>query len=357
MLSHGCAELVDLIACDPYSQLKATWRKEHSMSNSVFNLEDVKGWLAMPWGWLIIWIPVLALFVALALIGNTADFVPWEPTVERICSYREEQRELVRTGSFFLQVANFWSNFAYLAVGLLIFCRNGSFIGRGTGLAFVFLAFGSGYYHGSLTEFGQFLDIAGIYMALLALLFHGVIEFFDLETSTDSVRNWFWFLMLYGLFAGFSKSYIPWHKSDIAAGALGVLIGGLMIYWIVSALLIEGAGSRDFSNTIGPFSAALLSFAFAAFFKYGDMTHLDKQYQMCDVMVLGQKVTLQTLEMCPPTNPGYLVKSDDTWAFGKESILQGHAIWHLLSAFGMLCIFEFFTSLRNKSGSIRPWRG
>jgi hypothetical protein len=347
--------------------------------------EDLKGWLATPWGWLIIWIPVLALFVAIALIGNAADWAPWEPNLDRMCFYREEQRELVRTGSFFLQVANFWSNFAYLAVGLLILFRSGSFIGRGTGLAFVFLAFGSGYYHGTLTELGQFLDIAGIYIALLALLFHGIIESFDLETSTDRVRNWFWFLVVCGMYAGFSKGLVQWHKSEIVAIFLGALIGILMIYWFFAVLLIGGGGSKDFSTLWGPFALALISFAGAAFFKYGDMTDLDRKYQCCKVTVQGKEVELPALESCPKNPPGYLVKykvtvqekevelsafetcvpkdppgylvkPDDSWAFGSESILQGHALWHIFSAFGMLCIFEFFTSLRRQSGSIRPWR-
>ena len=356
--------------------------------------EDLKGWLATPWGWLIIWTPVLAIFVAIALIGNTAGWAPWEPNLDRMCFYREEQRELVRTGSFFLQVANFWSNFAYLGVGLLILFRSGSFVGRGTGWAFVFLAFGSGYYHGSLTELGQFLDIAGIYMALLALLFHGIIESFDLETSGDKTRNWFWFWMVCGMFAGFSKNLVPWHKSDIVAIFLGALIGILMIYWFFAALLIGGGGSKDFSSLWGPFALALISFVCAAAFKYGDMTKLNKKYECCkvvvqekdqekvqekEVLLLGscvpkdpryhefckvvvqekdreKEVSLLVVESCVPTDLGYLVKSDDSWAFGSESILQGHALWHIFSAFGMLCIFEFFTSLRRQSGSIRPWR-
>ena len=136
------------------------------------------------------------------------------------------------------------------------------------------------------------------------------------------------------------------------------MLGGLMIYWFVAALLIEGSGSRDFSNLWGPFLLALLAFAAAGFFKYGDMTDLDKKYQTCEVTVSGKKVGLSALESCTPkpNGLGYLVLNDDAAAFDKESVLQGHALWHIFSAFGMLCIFEFFTSLRNKSGSIRPWR-
>jgi hypothetical protein len=319
--------------------------------------EDLKGWLATPWGWLIIWIPVLAVFIAIAVIGNAAGGDLWKPSIDRICSYREEQLELVRIGSLFLQVANFWSNFAYLAVGLIIFFRNGSFIGRGTGLAFVFLAFGSGYFHGSLTEFGQFLDIVGIYMALLALIFHGVIESFDLETSTDNVRNWFWFTMVCGMFAGFSKGEIPWHKSDIGAGILGGVIGALMIYWIFAALLIGGFSSKDFRSLVFPFLLAILCFGAAAFFKFGDKRDLERTYQKCEVKVRGETVKFEALETCTEkAPPGSPANPANVWTYGSESVIQGHALWHFFSAFGMLGIFEFFTSLRRRSGSVRPWR-
>lgn len=325
-------------------------------------IDDLKGWLATPWGWLLIWGPVLALFVAFAVIGNAAGGDLWTPSIDRICFYRKEQGELVRTGSLFLQVANFWSNFAYLAVGLIIYFRNGSFIGRGTGLAFVFLAFGSGYFHGSLTEFGQYLDIVGIYMALLALIFHGVIESFDLETSTDNVRNWFWFVIVCGMFAGFSKGEIPWHKSEIGAGILGGVIGALMIYWIFAALLIGGFSSKDFRSLVGPFFLAILCFGAAAFFKFGDMTDLEEKTKSCEVTVfektpMEKKIKFEALESCTEkAPPGAPVNSANVWTYGSESVLQGHALWHFFSAFGMLGIFEFFTSLRRKSGSVRPWR-
>src|SRR5262249_23559101 len=99
------------------------------MPNPVISIEDLKGWLASPSGWLIGWVPVLTLVIVVALLGSALDVHLWLPTAQRICFYAKEQREQVNLSGFFLQFANFWSNFTYLAAGLLIFFRNGSFIG------------------------------------------------------------------------------------------------------------------------------------------------------------------------------------------------------------------------------------
>ena len=123
-----------------------------STATTTTTSEDIQSWLAAPWGWLIIWVPCLALVIAMALILGSADVDPWDPSIDRIFGYREEQREEVTDTGFFVQFANFWSNFAYLAVGLVMFLRNRTFVGRGTGMAFVFLAVMSGYFHGSLTS-------------------------------------------------------------------------------------------------------------------------------------------------------------------------------------------------------------
>ena len=327
--------------------------------------EDIQSWLAAPWGWLIIWAPCLAVLIAVALILGSADVHPWAPSIDRIFEYRKEQREDVTDTGLFVQLANFWSNFAYLAVGLVMFLRSGTFVGRGTGMAFVFLAVMSGFFHGTLTSTGQTLDIVGVYLALLGLMWHGFVEAFDMQTSSQSVRDWFWFLMLCGLFMGFTKGDIPWHGSDIVAGVVGLTIVVLMIVGFFNnrpkTATIEEKRAADTNWTgrvIGPAFFVLFFFILAGLFKYGDFSDVKSTSKPC----IEQKNEAGMLLSCAPafdyeiTGKKWFVWDDDSWAFGKNSVLQGHALWHVFSALGMLCIFEYFTSLRRKGGSVLPWR-
>jgi len=336
------------------------------MANPVISIEDLKGWLASPWGWHIVWVPCLTVVIVVALFGSALDVHLWQPNAQRLCFYLSEQREEVNLSGFFVQFSNFWSNFAYLAAGLLIFFRNGSFIGFGTGLAFTALAVMSGYYHGSLTETGQTMDIAGIYMVLLALIFHGIVESFDLETSSDRIRNWFWFLLLFGLFMGFTKGDIPWHGSDIASAWLGGIIAILMVFGYIHHIRKYKLGGKWQREVLAPGIFAIVAFGIAALFKFGDRTDVTEIWADCNVvkpalpqgLVSTAPAQIQhcVYDACMIGKGSFFVWDDNSWAFGKNSVLQGHALWHVFSAFALLLIFEYFTSLRNKSGSIRPWR-
>jgi len=41
--------------------------------------------------------------------------------------------------------------------------------------------------------------------------------------------------------------------------------------------------------------------------------------------------------------------------WGEESPIQGHALWHALSAVMFLCMFEFFRYMGGRSRSVFPW--
>jgi hypothetical protein len=331
--------------------------------NPVISIDDLKGWLRSPWGWLIIWVPSLVVVVALALIGTAADVHIWQPDAQRVCFYRQEQTELVTTG-FFVQLANFWSNFGYLAVGLLILLRSGTTIGIGTGAAFILLALGSGYYHGSLAVTAQTFDIAGIDMVLLALILHGIVESCDLETSSARIRNAIWLVLLVGLFIGFTKGDVVWHSSTIFSILSGVVLAVIMVFGYINHTrkYNYSAGSSWHSQVLAPGLFALVTFALAAVFKYGDMTDVTEVWAKCTVLgrLTGGSAPASidrcVFDLCQIGKGGYLVWSDGSWAFSRTSLIQGHALWHIFSAVALMLVFEYFTSFRNKTGSIRPWR-
>ena len=111
-------------------------------------------------------------------------------------------------------------------------------------------------------------------------------------------------------------------------------------------------------RAIGPAFFVLFFFILAGLFKYGDFSEVKSTPKPC----IEHKNEAGMLLNCTPafdyeiTGKKWFVWDDDSWAFGKNSVIQGHALWHIFSALAMLCIFEYFTSLRRKGGSVLPWR-
>jgi hypothetical protein len=221
-------------------------------------------WIYDRWGWLGLWAGAVAVLVLIVFVGEALKLHPWAGTSpQAVDGYGKEQCEWVNTNGFVVQQANFWSNLGYLAAGLIIFLRNGTFIGRGTGVALGVLFVGSSLFHGTLTSLGQYLDIIGIYMALLAIGCHGVFETWALDPDGRQVPGWFCFVMALGVFAGFTKNVIPWHDSTYGAIILGTalaVIGGI-------------GGARCFarrSQWVWPAVVAAVSFGLAVVCKFED---------------------------------------------------------------------------------------
>lgn len=286
-------------------------------------------WIYDRWGWLGLFGAALVLMLAIFVAGEALKAKPWEGTTEdQVKSYGDEHCEVVNTKSFVVQQANFWSNLAYLAVGLIVFLRNDTYVGRGVGVALAFLFLGSALWHGSLTTLGRFLDIMGVYMALMAIGFYGFIEVNEIDQSRPNVRASFWFVMAIGVFAGLTKGIFFWHKADYGAPFLGGCLFALMIWGVIRARQnrTETDCCKNWRQWLMPGIWAVMSLGWASFFKFAD----------------GEGKAL-----CQHGRP----------VFGPDSIIQGHALWHVLSAFMMLSLIEFFTSLRGKWGSVWPWRG
>ena len=129
------------------------------------------------WGWTAVWLGIAGLSILFWLFTVAVGWHPWaEVASARAAGYAKEQCEFVNARAFFVQTANFWSNFAYLACGLFIWLRNRTFLGVAVGVTMCLIWFGSGLFHASLTEFGQLLDVVSIYVALGALLLYAVIQ-------------------------------------------------------------------------------------------------------------------------------------------------------------------------------------
>ena len=282
------------------------------------------GWLTSRWGWLILWTGFFVVSVLLVIIFHVAGIHPWSDTTsERVAWYHQEQCETVDTSGFFLQVHNFWSNFAYLAAGLLILCLNDSWIGRYIGAVLIFLGLGSGWFHGTLTEFGQTVDMVGVYAALLVLIAYGFVEMIPLEQDGP----WAWTVVLtatvIGAVGGILRTKIKFFDSDYFTP----LLVFILLAYMGCVALRYNMKAQD--SAVMPFLGFLALGVVALIFKFTD----------------GDKNLL--------ANYGGIY---DKCFYGHSSIVQGHALWHALSAGMFVCVFEYFRSFLARSRTVWPWR-
>ncbi|WP_026605673.1 ceramidase domain-containing protein [Methylocapsa acidiphila] len=281
-----------------------------------------------------VWIVVAAGLPALALIFLLLGLLhihPWaHVAADRVTSYHKEQCELVNTSGFFLQFHNFWSNAAYLAVGLLIFTLNKAWTGWTVGAALIILAICSGWFHGTLSEFGQTVDIMGVYAVLLALVAYGFIEMVPLEYDDPWAFVIMFSAIAIGLVGGIVRAKVHFFDSDYFTPFLVFI---LIVYMISGALrYVRDPKTRAApgDGLLAPLALAVLPALAAVVFKFSD-----------------------------GDDNAFLARHGGDYAkcfYGPSSLVQGHALWHVFSALMFLGVFEFFRSLLARSNSVLPWR-
>ena len=321
--------------------------------------------------WFWIWVSSLVLMAILAFGFSVAGSNPFgEVTCDRVMSYASEQCEVITQHGLIRQQANFWSNFAYAAFGLFIFFRRGTTIGKAVGLAFVFLAFGSGLFHGTLTTWGQYLDIMGIDVLLLLLILHAVFCTWELNPETTfSTVSWICFLTLTGLLMGFAKGIFDSTIVSLGAGLLLFVIG------VYATGLRQGSWGVEQARLAKWFGLLAVSvFLCAVLFKFLDGKDVrvfgqDRDCKQCNSQPVAKAPPKSCTGKCPGEpccdtscaccqdiynavdSPSHCYEVKPKFfcgIFGANPIIQGHALWHVLSAGGLFFIFEFFGALYKK---------
>lgn len=277
-----------------------------------------------------IWGGIVGTIGLVVLFGHFGHYNPWGMVhADRIAEYQREQCEFVDTRGFFLQFHNFWSNSAYLAAGLLILWLNDSAPGRVIGALLCFLSLGSAWFHGTLTGTGQTMDMAGVYMVLLAIISYGFIEL--VPWSYNEWRTWILMIAtaVLGLVAAFLRGR-NFFGSDYFTPMLVLIIIG---YMITAPFVQKPPGSEQPGKGGGiglPAAIAVGAGLLALVCKFSDGD---------DNLLLAQ-------------HHGEYSKC----FYGPDSIIQGHALWHVLSAIMFVGMFEYFRSMRGRSLSVFPWR-
>lgn len=264
--------------------------------------------------------PIIIFFivaVSLVVVFELLHFVNLWAGMPYASNNALEFCEINRFCEAVVQPANTWSNFGFLLIGL--FCL---FVGINDaktrspeipnllvrypmfsvliGLSCIYLFLGSFLYHASLTRTFQMLDITGMYAVALSFLAYIVFRFIPTRYSKSKSK-----------FKSTHHLIIP-----VAILTNLLFLGGV---WQVNVNIL--------------FPAVILIILLLCIY-YNRSNNLMKQLPYQRFAHLSIIVGLVAF-VC------WILDRQDVWC-NPESLLQGHAVWHLLCALSILLMYLSF---------------
>lgn len=246
---------------------------------------------------------ILAAVSALGIIALLSLLGPdWRAYAPATCTATRCFCELPRVGSLILQPANSWSSYGYVFAGFLMIvlatARDwSSAMPRVAGIVFgltaIAVGLGSVLLHATLTLWGQFYDVLGMYLVASFML-------------VSALSRWL---------------RIP----DRPAIALYLLLCGALV-----AVLIAEPEVRRWLFAVELIAAIVVEMAFARPRRPGVVV----RFYLLGILAKAVAFTIWNLDqhgiVCAPTSP-----------------IQGHAIWHLLGATAIFLTFSYYRSERS----------
>jgi dihydroceramidase len=247
---------------------------------------------------------VLTGLLALGFIAGLSALGPeWATYAPASCTATRCFCEMPRTGTLLLQPANTWSSFGYVLIGCLMLVQPyerdsrsalSPLSARTLGVTSIVVGIGSGLLHGTLTLWGQFFDVLGMYLVGSFLLI-------------SAMARW---------------RRIP----DGASVALYVVLCAALVTalfllpevrrWLFAVLLIL---------------AVVIELAFARRSRPSARVALYLGGLIATAIAFGIWILDQEGVLCAPT-----------------SLIQGHAVWHLLGAASLWLTFSYYRSERRQ---------
>jgi Ceramidase len=237
---------------------------------------------------------MLAIQLLLAALGpNWTDYAP------ATCLTTHCFCEAPRTGHLVLQPANSWSSYSYAFGGFLMIAlarsrewRSGFVPLAATvfGITAIFVGLGSVLLHATLTLWGQFFDVMGMYLVSGFML-------------VSAVARW--------------QRY-----SDKRAAILYLVVVCALI-----AVLAAMPEVRRWLFAVVLLSAIILELGFAK----ARRPTVALSYFMLGMAVQAIAFTIWNLDQ-------------SGWFCSPQSLIQGHAVWHLLGATALWCNFLYYRS-------------
>jgi hypothetical protein len=252
----------------------------------------------------------LILFVLFKEVPVWADWVPADEFIT------PEYVERIYPDSIFRTRMNTWSNLVYIcfgfyAIALAIYDwkRNlplergylpaAPAIGFLFGLAGIYLGLGSGFFHASLSRYGQQCDVGGMYAMMIcmaAIAIGSWLPRIQVPRNARTYPSW----PVIAVLVVFSSVYFSYYKWDYSFSAISNYLTGTLFLFAGVSLIQPG--------------------------KY-----LQTRWFIAGVVsiLLGSKV--RDLDIA------------DRFT-GPDSIFQGHAVWHVLSCLLFVFLYLYFRS-------------
>ena len=225
-----------------------------------------------------------------------------------------EYCEFNRPERLFHQPINTYSNLIYFFYGLLVFqlalkdlklvgvkgvnsVRNSPYLSILLAANFIYLSFGSAFFHSSLTWIGQRIDMNATYGLTLTLICIGLVQVLVKKELTKQIQ-------------------------------VGLVVGMLLLI----------AGFLPLALQIS--SSILLPSLFLILLALGIINYLQYPSQQSPLLGLLSFVLLAV---------AIQIRSMDVAKINCDpmSIWQGHALWHFLTASSSLCMYLYFRRVKN----------
>jgi hypothetical protein len=241
-----------------------------------------------------------ALWAAVTLLVLRAFGPDWGLYSAATCLATHCFCEFPRTGDLLLQPANSWSSFGFVGVGSWIMVgaathRQSALTGWPAlwlGFTAIVIGVGSVLLHATLTLWGQFADVLGMYLLGSFTLAWALMRWRGLSPATATAI----YVALAGTLIG-----LLWVMPETRRWLFAVLlVGAIGVEWWLARPRRPGVQSR------------LLLLGLAA-----------------NTLAFAIWILDQTRTLCAP-----------------QSLVQGHAVWHLLGAVAVACSYAYYRSER-----------
>ncbi|KAB2667654.1 MAG: ceramidase [Verrucomicrobia bacterium] len=264
-----------------------------------------------------VWIALAVLAVGLVSVARSQEGRdPWAGWRESGGFRHSDYAERIRAHDAVRTRSNTWSNLAYVLVGFYGFAfalhdrrnprkPNGGHVAQTPalsvlfGAACCFLGAGSGFFHASLTHAGQQLDVASMYAPLLALCAASLGRWFPRFAWGRPPRGFPTWPLLSALVVAATVLLYRFKWSMSASKVLGTLILAVPLFAVLDQFRVRRT-----------FAARWLAFA---------------------------TVALAAAVACRQLDVAGRFSGPDAW-------LQGHALWHVLTALSLAFAYLYHRS-------------
>jgi predicted membrane channel-forming protein YqfA (hemolysin III family) len=294
-----------------------------------------------------------AVIIIFLLYGILYAVNDWSWSDTRATEFCEEVSE-----SWIREPANTISNLAFVFVGLYILwlakddpidgppsMSNRSWFLIMYAISCTALGVGSFAWHGFNTSWGQWLDVTGMMMYITIPVFYNFSRFFKWTEKEFciyyfcsniilSILLWKYELLefLWGLSIGIwlmQELSLKYQKQPIIMFLVPTVI--LLVLFLYTS---PGKTPSDFAKE--QYEAVLL-WALLALFLY-NINEIKLERTHTPYFWAGFGAYIVATIIWEPSKTGGPICD----ALGSESLLQGHALWHLLGAVAMWCFYKYF---------------